>query len=56
MQIARDVDPQLADKFVGMYVNERNPGLRTGRARGGASPPGHGHKAGIIPRKREWIS
>jgi len=23
MQFARDVDPQLADKFVGMYVNER---------------------------------
>src|SRR6201995_645333 len=24
MQFARDLDPQLADKFVGMYVNERN--------------------------------
>ncbi len=23
MQFARDLDPQLADKFVGMYVNER---------------------------------
>jgi 1,4-dihydroxy-6-naphthoate synthase len=23
MQFARDVDSQLADKFVGMYVNER---------------------------------
>ena len=23
MQFARDLEPQLADKFVGMYVNER---------------------------------
>ena len=23
LQFARDLDPQLADKFVGMYVNER---------------------------------
>ena len=23
MQFARDLDPQLADRFVGMYVNER---------------------------------
>jgi len=23
MQFARDLDPSLADKFVGMYVNER---------------------------------
>ena len=23
MQFARDLDPQMADKFVGMYVNER---------------------------------
>jgi 1,4-dihydroxy-6-naphthoate synthase len=23
MQFARELDPQLADKFVGMYVNER---------------------------------
>jgi 1,4-dihydroxy-6-naphthoate synthase len=23
MQFARDLDPQLADKFVGMYVNQR---------------------------------
>jgi len=23
MQFARDLDPELADKFVGMYVNER---------------------------------
>ena len=25
MQFARDLDPQLADKFVGMYVNGRTP-------------------------------
>ena len=23
MQFARDLDPQMADRFVGMYVNER---------------------------------
>ncbi len=51
MQFARDLDPQLADKFVGMYVNERT--LDYG-------PDGRdaivrllemGHAAGIIPQK-----
>jgi 1,4-dihydroxy-6-naphthoate synthase len=50
LQFARDLDPQLADKFVGMYVNQRT--LEYG-------PDGReavrrlldmGHKAGIIPR------
>ena len=51
MQFARDLDPMLADKFVGMYVNERT--LEYG-------PEGReairrlldmGHKAGIIPQE-----
>jgi 1,4-dihydroxy-6-naphthoate synthase len=50
MQFARDLDSQLADKFVGMYVNERT--LEYG-------PDGReavrrlldmGHAAGIIPQ------
>ena len=50
LQFARDLDPQLADRFVGMYVNQRT--LEYG-------PDGReavrrllemGHEAGIIPR------
>jgi 1,4-dihydroxy-6-naphthoate synthase len=58
MQFARDLDPQLADKFVGMYVNERT--LEYG-------PDGReavrrllemGYKAGIIPQEAhvEFVS
>ena len=51
MQFARDLDPQLADKFVGMYVNERT--LDYGKD--GREAIGRllemGHEAGIIPNK-----
>ncbi|HXY48010.1 MAG TPA: MqnA/MqnD/SBP family protein [Terriglobales bacterium] len=51
LQFARELDPQLADRFVGMYVNQRT--LEYG-------PDGReavrrlldmGHEAGIIPRE-----
>jgi len=45
MQFARDVDSQLADKFVGMYVN--GPDGREAIRR----LLDMGHKAGIIPRE-----
>jgi 1,4-dihydroxy-6-naphthoate synthase len=51
MQFARDLDPQLADKFVGMYVNERtldygNDGREAVRRLLDA-----GYRAGIIPHR-----
>ncbi len=51
MQFARDLDPQLADKFVGMYVNERT--LDYGKDGRDAVKRllDMGYKAGIIPRK-----
>ncbi len=51
MQFARDLDTQLADKFVGMYVNERT--LDYGEdGREAVKRLLHlGFKAGIIPKK-----
>src|SRR5689334_13393932 len=57
MQFARDLDPQMADKFVGMYVNERT--LDYGKD--GRQAVQHllelGHKAGLIPHapKVDWV-
>jgi len=51
MQFARDLDPSLADKFVGMYVNERT--LDYGEE-GRAAIRGlleMGYEAGIIPHR-----
>jgi 1,4-dihydroxy-6-naphthoate synthase len=49
LQFARDLEPQYADKFVGMYVNERT--LEYGEE--GREAIRHlldlGHKAGLIP-------
>jgi len=42
MQFARDLDAQLADKFVGMYVNERTARLRRRRQGSGAPVARHG--------------
>jgi 1,4-dihydroxy-6-naphthoate synthase len=42
MQFARDVDPQLRDKFVGMYVNERTLDYGPDGREGRAPPAGHG--------------
>jgi len=51
MQFARDLDPSLADKFVGMYVNERT--LDYGEEGRAAIRRllGMGHEAGIIPQR-----
>jgi 1,4-dihydroxy-6-naphthoate synthase len=57
MQFARDLDPGLADKFVGMYVNERTLDYgKDGRAAIEALLK-MGHERGIIPQvaKLDWI-
>ena len=49
-QFARDLDPQSADKFVGMYVNERTLDYgKDGRA-AVALLLDLGHKAGVISK------
>jgi 1,4-dihydroxy-6-naphthoate synthase len=57
MQFARDLDPSLADKFVGMYVNERT--LDYGKDGRAAIEKllTMGHERGIIPQvaKIDWI-
>jgi 1,4-dihydroxy-6-naphthoate synthase len=50
MQFARDLDPQLADKFVGMYVNERTLDYGEDGREAVRRLLDMGHKAGIIPR------
>lgn len=51
LQFARDLEPQLADKFVGMYVNERT--LDYGREGREAVRRllEMGHQAGVIPQQ-----
>ena len=51
MQFARDLDPQLADKFVGMYVNERTLDYGDDGREAVRRLLSMGHKAGIIPHK-----
>jgi 1,4-dihydroxy-6-naphthoate synthase len=51
MQFARDLDPQLADKFVGMYVNERTLDYGKDGRQGIARLLDMGFKAGLIPHK-----
>ena len=57
MQFARDLDSQLADKFVGMYVNERTLDYGPDGREAVRRLLDMGHKAGIIgPRARvEWV-
>ena len=50
MQFARDLDPQLADKFVGMYVNERTLDYGPDGREAVRRLLDMGHKAGIIPQ------
>src|SRR5437868_13051542 len=50
MQFARDLEPQLADKFVGMYVNERTLDYGEDGREAGRRLLDMGHKAGIIPQ------
>jgi len=49
MQFARDLDSQLADKFVGMYVNERTVDYGLDGRESVRRLLDMGHKAGIIP-------
>jgi 1,4-dihydroxy-6-naphthoate synthase len=49
MQFARDLDPQLADKFVGMYVNERTLDYGADGREAVRRLLEMGHTAGIIP-------
>jgi 1,4-dihydroxy-6-naphthoate synthase len=57
MQFARDLDPQLADKFVGMYVNERTLDYGSDGREAVRRLLDMGHKGGIIPQKPqvEWV-
>ena len=54
MQFARDVDPQLADKFVGMYVNERTLDYGPDGREAVRRLLDMGYKAGIIRARPEW--
>jgi 1,4-dihydroxy-6-naphthoate synthase len=58
MQFARDLDPQTADRFVGMYVNERTLDYGPEGREGVARLLDMGHKAGIIgPAARvDWVA
>ncbi len=51
MQFARDLDPQLAEKFVGMYVNERTLDYGPDGREAVRRLLDMGHKAGIIPQE-----
>jgi 1,4-dihydroxy-6-naphthoate synthase len=51
LQFARDLDPQLADKFVGMYVNERTLDYGEDGREAVRRLLDMGFKAGIIPRQ-----
>ena len=49
IQFARDLDPQLADKFVGMYVNQRTLDYGSDGREAVHRLLEMGHKAGVIP-------
>ena len=57
MQFARDMNQDLADKFVGMYVNERTVDYGSDGREAVSRLLDMGHKAGIIPHeaKVEWV-
>ena len=57
MQFARDLDTQLADKFVGMYVNERTLDYGSDGREAVRRLLDMGQKAGIITQKPrvEWV-
>ncbi|HET9699042.1 MAG TPA: MqnA/MqnD/SBP family protein [Terriglobales bacterium] len=57
MQFARDLDTASADKFVGMYVNERTVDYGSDGREAVSRLLDMGHKAGIIPHaaKVEWM-
>ena len=51
MQFARDLDHHMADKFVGMYVNERTLDYGKDGRDAVRKLLDMGHKAGVIPQK-----
>jgi 1,4-dihydroxy-6-naphthoate synthase len=51
MQFARDLDPQMADKFVGMYVNERTLDYGKDGREAIVKLLEMGYDAGIIPHR-----
>jgi 1,4-dihydroxy-6-naphthoate synthase len=51
MQFARDLDTQKADRFVGMYVNERTLDYGTDGRQAVVRLLEMGHRAGIIPQQ-----
>jgi len=51
LQFARDLDPQMADKFVGMYVNERTLDYGQDGREAITKLLDMGYNAGIIPNK-----
>ncbi len=51
LQFARDLEPQLADKFVGMYVNERTLDYGEDGREAIRRLLDMGYKAGVIPHK-----
>jgi 1,4-dihydroxy-6-naphthoate synthase len=57
MQFARDLDTASADKFVGMYVNERTVDYGMDGREAVSRLLDMGHKAGIIPKaaKVDWM-
>jgi 1,4-dihydroxy-6-naphthoate synthase len=57
MQFARDLDTQLTDKFVGMYVNERTLDYGDDGREAVHRLLDMGYKAGIISQRPrvEWV-
>ncbi len=57
MQFARDLEPAQADKFVGMYVNERTLDYGADGREAVARLLDMGYKAGIIPHRAQldWV-
>jgi 1,4-dihydroxy-6-naphthoate synthase len=51
MQFARDLDPQMADRFVGMYVNDRTIDYGDDGKEAVVKLLDMGYRAGIIPHK-----
>jgi len=57
MQFARDLDTQMADKFVGMYVNERTLDYGDDGREAVAKMLDMGYRAGVIPKQAnlDWV-
>lgn len=53
MSFARDMDPRLADRFVGMYVNQRTLGYGAAERRAVQLLLDRGYREGVIDRRVE---